>query len=169
MFCGRPGDRMAARALLGAALVAITTADHAPATACEKCEALDAYQHRVASGTTGFERRDSEATAPTVAAPAPPASGGNATVNVSAVNFQGCSAEGAEQYAFCDGTLSTKERVEDLLNRFSLDQKLGMISVSSQAICRWLMNYGSIFESLLVGTAQPDAGIHVPGVPTPGG
>ena len=37
-------------------------------------------------------------------------------------------APGAEQFAFCDMSLPTKDRVEDLLTRFTLDEKLGMIS-----------------------------------------
>ena len=50
------------------------------------------------------------------------------TLNATAVNFKGCNAPGAEEFAFCDMSLSAKARAEDLLSRFTLDQKLGMLS-----------------------------------------
>ena len=49
-------------------------------------------------------------------------------VNRSAVNFPSCNSPGAAQFAFCDETLSTDERTEDLLSRMTLHQKLGMLS-----------------------------------------
>lgn len=94
-------------------------------TWCDKREALASYLRRVEEGTTGFERIEEEDAAPPPAAPAPPASG---SVNLTAVNFQGCAKPGAEQFAFCDMSLSIVERVDDLLSRMNLDQKLGMIS-----------------------------------------
>ena len=96
-------------------LVLAAAVDGAAGSVCEKRKALDAYLKRLADGTTGFER-EARAEQPSSA------------VNKSAVNYQGCAAPGAEQFAFCDTSLPTKERVEDLLTRFTLDQKLGMIS-----------------------------------------
>ena len=43
------------------------------------------------------------------------------------VSYYRRAAPGAGQFAFCDMTLGTDARVEDLLNRFTLDEKLGMV------------------------------------------
>ena len=123
----------ATRGALIAALVLVVAAEHgrrsAASPTCDKSDALDDYLQRVRDGTTGFEQEQQEAAIPpptSSQAPAPPAAGGS--VNTSAVNFQGCAQKGAEQFDFCDMTLPVVERVEDLLSRMTLDQKLGMIS-----------------------------------------
>jgi hypothetical protein len=115
------------------AAAAAITCDDVPAGEAKQC-ALDDYQRKLAAGTAAGgttplqtqPRHLGRGSSVVAAAAAPPA--GPATVNKTAVNFQGCAAPGAEQYAFCDPALSTEARVEDLLNRFSLDQKLGMLS-----------------------------------------
>ena len=112
-------------ACMSSACVETRASVAAPAAtqSCEKREALDSYLRRVAAGTTGFERAEEPGSMPR--APGPSAFG---SVNLTAVNYQGCAHPGAEEFAFCDMSLPTVERVEDLLSRMSLDQKLGMIS-----------------------------------------
>ena len=125
---------------VGAFLVSVAEASvQEEGAAPEKWEAMAAYQRRLAAGTAaggeGLAAFPEPTAAPFAAADAadaadapPPPPPGPVKVNVSAVNFQGCSAPGAEQFAFCDMSLSTEERVEDLLTRFTLEEKLGMIS-----------------------------------------
>ena len=123
-------------AFLVSAMASVAEAPAPPeAAAPEKWEALAAYQRRLAAGTAAGGEGLAAFPEPTAAAPFAAVDGAAAgaadapvKVNVSAVNFQGCSAPGAEQFAFCDMSLSTEERVEDLLTRFTLEEKLGMIS-----------------------------------------
>jgi hypothetical protein len=104
-----------------------------------KREALCDYKERLAAGTTFPQPADGGTvdvatdlvTAPeaaAVAAEAAAAVAPNASLNATAVNFKGCNAPGADEFAFCDMSLSASARTEDLLNRFTLDQKLGMLS-----------------------------------------
>ena len=88
-------------------------------------EAICEYKQRLAAGTTFGEptvphgqRQEKEEGEKK----------GESGLNATAVNFASCNAPGAEEFAFCDTTLSAEARTEDLLNRLTLDQKLGMLS-----------------------------------------
>ena len=130
---GIQGRRSACWVALGVLLqlVLVQTSDagrEVIATTRDKWSALAEYSRRLAGGTTGFEVYNAVSQQEELRAVGTVELPSGALLNKSAVNYQGCAALGAEQFAFCDMALSTEDRVEDLLSRFTLNEKLGMIS-----------------------------------------